>query len=371
MAFFLLFALFGLCTATVKFTSPAAGDRWDSDHHHTIAWTFNATDIAKYSLDGLYIVVGQSANTFIWNSVSAFGSNDEVPIGGQNLPLESGSISLNLSAGMFAVGSLLPGGAFIGMYLGGEPGDTFLQSENFTLYSTLHGNFTPSLTGHANSISTSYLNSIPTVTHLDYAKLVLSIILPTTILLLVWVLASHGFKRHTYPQVTEDLPKSRLAKDSATATLSIGFVMAVAMSSLVPLALGVLLIVLLFKYQITPPKDVLFPFNQNQSDPNTYYVNFDGTRYTTVASWASSIASLLPGFIMSLYWFPLSRQLESREDLQALPTPQQLSLLIALKSGTLGSLWPALKYSCSRLRERQSRALAKATTLVLVTTLLG
>ncbi len=41
------------------------------------------------------------------------------------------------------------------------------------------------------------------------------------------------------------------------------------------------------------------PFQLDQNHPSAFLVNFSATRLTTLASWASNIATLLPGLLMN------------------------------------------------------------------------
>jgi hypothetical protein len=75
-----------------------------------------------------------------------------------------------------------------------------------------------------------------------------------------------------------------------------------------------------------------------------------------------------------LIWFRQTEQLEndsSQLRLDQLTTPYQLSLLLALKSGTLASVWDYARYICSRRREKQSYFLFNAGFVVSISTLLG
>ena len=59
-------------------------------------------------------------------------------------------------------------------------------------------------------------------------------------------------------------------------------------------------------------------------DPSVYLVNYSATRLITIASWTSSVAPLLPGFVMTLLSFPAARRfLRTSQAGQehSLPTP--------------------------------------------------
>ena len=59
-----------------------------------------------------------------------------------------------------------------------------------------------------------------------------------------------------------------------------------------------------------------------------YYINFPATRLTFIASWSSSIAPTLVGFVMALTARPLSRTLATQSKVEnaerLLPTPYQV-----------------------------------------------
>ncbi|EXJ95159.1 hypothetical protein A1O1_00278 [Capronia coronata CBS 617.96] len=79
-------------------------------------------------------------------------------------------------------------------------------------------------------------------------------------------------------------------------------------------------------------------------------VNYSATRIVFVASWASTLAPLLSGFIMSLSAFQLALAMyrsSSGTDQHALPTPYQYSLLVGLCLASTGRLRRYFSYSSS------------------------
>lgn len=154
------------------------------------------------------------------------------------------------------------------------------------------------------------------------------------------------------------------------------FILAALLAVTPLLALFSALVILLGLYKVRPSSHSRtdFAINDSSSDPGAFYVDYDPTRYTTIASWTSSIALLLPGFLTTLIWYRQSEQLESDTSLaryDKLLTPYQLSLLLNLKSGTLGSLWEYITYIISSRREKQARFLSDTGFVVFVSTLLG
>ena len=157
--------------------------------------------------------------------------------------------------------------------------------------------------------------------------------------------ASHG-----------SLPKHSSSPYSDIAT-------ACAAISLPMIALSGVLLGLVFAYQVTP-----------NSDSGTYLVEFSATRLITIASWTSSVAPLLPGFIATLLSFPAARHLQrsSERDRNALlPTPYQLNLYLQLLYGGVGALWQWVKYMFWRKREKQVPVVVRLVMGLTVATLIG
>lgn len=66
-------------------------------------------------------------------------------------------------------------------------------------------------------------------------------------------------------------------------------------------------------------------------DANAYYVDWSATQLSTLTSWASNIATVLPGFIMTLSSYRLAKRFmmdSTSGEAKALPTPYQLGLLL-------------------------------------------
>jgi hypothetical protein len=226
---------------------------------------------------------------------------------------------------------------------------------------------------------------------------ILSVLLPIVFLVVIIYLVRFRWKPHAYstlspgqsikhlnpsPSVTsargtegENSRQQRL-KPASFRRLPREFLFSAFLAIAPLVALLVALVSLLLLHKVTLPrhKTSNFPFNESLSDPAAFYMDYDATRYTTVASWTSSIALLLPGFLTSLTWYRQTQRLESDATLSQydkLLTPYQLSLLLSLKSGTLGSLWDYVSYIVSRRREKQAKFLFEAGFVVLLSTLLG
>lgn len=132
--------------------------------------------------------------------------------------------------------------------------------------------------------------------------------------------------------------------------------MALMVLSVPMLALSAVLLTLIFKHRVSSESPSLdTSIDQTMSlDDNAYYINYNATRLITVASWSSTVAPLLPSFVMTLLSFPIAKrvlEMSVAERKEGLATPYQTSLLLGLYGGSIGSLWPTLKYLFWRRRE--------------------
>lgn len=100
----------------------------------------------------------------------------------------------------------------------------------------------------------------------------------------------------------------------------------------------------------------LRPLDNEESGSSAYLVNYSVTRLVTLASWTSSVAPLLPGFVMTLVSFPTAQHLleasQADQD-QKLPTPYQFSLYLQMLTGGFGAAWQWIKYRTWSSREKQ------------------
>ncbi|CZR64410.1 uncharacterized protein PAC_14308 [Phialocephala subalpina] len=89
-------------------------------------------------------------------------------------------------------------------------------------------------------------------------------------------------------------------------------------------------------------------------DSSAYLVDFSATQLTTLASWASSIATLLPGVLVGLCGYRVAREMmQHSEDSNTnrLPTPYQLSLLLGTYTGGLLTVWNWISYLLWKRRQ--------------------
>ncbi|KAL8991077.1 MAG: hypothetical protein Q9169_007953 [Polycauliona sp. 2 TL-2023] len=93
----------------------------------------------------------------------------------------------------------------------------------------------------------------------------------------------------------------------------------------------------------------------DDGDSAAYYVDFSATKLTTLVSWASTVAGLAPGFIMTLVSYRVARRLNrysEKQQIGKLPTNFQLGLLFEAFEAKLTSLWDTI---CFLLKTRKLR----------------
>jgi hypothetical protein len=107
----------------------------------------------------------------------------------------------------------------------------------------------------------------------------------------------------------------------------------------------------------------IFATAEAQHTSSGYLVDYDANKITTVASWASTTATLLPPLIMYLFSYRVAAQFEKfgrQQNSSKLPTPAQFSLLLLFLQGGPGSLWNGLMYSSWKRREKSVPMLTAA-----------
>ncbi|PWY96049.1 hypothetical protein BO94DRAFT_530757 [Aspergillus sclerotioniger CBS 115572] len=110
---------------------------------------------------------------------------------------------------------------------------------------------------------------------------------------------------------------------------------------------------------------------------SAYYVNMNSSILLFVTSWASTLAPMLSGFLITLASFPIAhRYLQDIRNarFERLPTPYQLTLMMKFfDGGTLGATWSWIVYvfSWGKKRQPQTRPLTSAAAVALLATLLG
>ena len=137
---------------------------------------------------------------------------------------------------------------------------------------------------------------------------------------------------------------------------------------------GVLWIVYRYKVENPTVTDHYFSNVKKVDDSGHYFVQYDSSRLVTLSSLASTIATLLPGAIMTLFWRPMALSYQKASDsrsIEKLPTPYHLNLLLAMKTGGIQPLWDWIAHSARKMRERQSSALKSTGLLLTLSTFLG
>lgn len=147
------------------------------------------------------------------------------------------------------------------------------------------------------------------------------------------------------------------------------------------LILAAVLLILVYHFQISHSTANIDPdlnFSGLTDESDVYYVNLSATFITAVASWSSSLAPLLVGFILALYSYPLSKGYlkQVRRGFNNDPnlfTPYQLAIALRfLGGGGFGAIWNWIKYTVGdrATRQHQSSALLKLSILTLTATIL-
>jgi hypothetical protein len=140
--------------------------------------------------------------------------------------------------------------------------------------------------------------------------------------------------------------------------------------SLPMLVLSAILIGLVYGYKISnnasSSSDILGV--RQQQDSSAYYIDYSATRLATVSSWTSTAVSFTTSFIMVLAAYPIAKSYlvtSQRQNVNALPTSYQLSLIIGLLAGGLGPIWSWFLYFVRRKRTKHTKLLWLATLSVL------
>ena len=383
--------------------TPRSGEVIDVDQLYNLTWTvddvppnFIVADI-QVQFPGIAIV---GPEEFYYNQ--GFGDDSSFNISGND-----GHYQLNLSSWWSPLYDELPHGSwsiFLELYDLSQqtPGLTAVNdSVNVQLTSSKKNqDYRPQLAPLTNFTAGAGTGGpVRPNGAVGIVSVALSVMIPVLLFVLTVVLARHHWKRHTRkiietkyttiqpfdrqdtdpgvnPQPSRNEPPASAEKASGSGRVQWKFGVSACIAILPLVALLATLISLLLRYHVKPSSQSRadFAYNESGSDPTAFYIDFDATQYTTVASWTSSIALLLPGFLTTLLWYRQSEQLSSDALFsrhERLLTPYQLSLLLGLKSGTLGSLWEYLSYAKSRRRENQSKFLSHTGFVVLISTLLG
>jgi len=163
------------------------------------------------------------------------------------------------------------------------------------------------------------------------------------------------------PQTSDHSPNQKRKKDGSISEILLAFLIVSVPLSV--LAAALLALVLNFR---------LLPTNLSSEqglDSSSYYVDLSATRIALIASYSSTIASFVIGSAMLLVSYPLSAKFarySQSEDLEHLPTPYQIGLLINLRTGSFGSLWPWFKYTVRQKIRRKTSGVVKASAIAVI-----
>lgn len=123
-------------------------------------------------------------------------------------------------------------------------------------------------------------------------------------------------------------------------------------------AISSLLLGIVFIRRVHPTESTssALAINANEQEPRVYYVQISSTTLVLLASFSSTIASILVGFIMTFLAYPISRHLLRAMQLgnsRSIPRLYQLGLLITLLNASgLAVLWRWIKYRIARSRHK-------------------
>jgi Zn-dependent protease with chaperone function len=116
-------------------------------------------------------------------------------------------------------------------------------------------------------------------------------------------------------------------------------------------------IVFIRRIQLTQTSLSSSSLNSNENEDGVYYVAISSTTLVLMASFSSSMPSIVVGFVMNLLSYPISRSIvtQSQEGRKhQLPTPYQLGLLITLRNGGWSGLWCWIKYITASARQNKT-----------------
>jgi len=129
----------------------------------------------------------------------------------------------------------------------------------------------------------------------------------------------------------------------------------------------VLLLAIIYTTQVTMRNAPNRPFSTGEfaEDSSAFFIDFSATTLATIASWASSTATLLPGLVMTLHSYQVANDmLRANLDPTKLPSPYQLVLLMQSLDGKLTSFFGGASYLLWKTRDGVSAIMrASFTTL--------
>lgn len=173
---------------------------------------------------------------------------------------------------------------------------------------------------------------------------------------------------------TESAHKERQHMDGRFTTITWSLII----STCPMIFINAALLALVFKFRVDVtgvPHPQLTPSSLVGNLGNAYYIDLSSTFLIFVSSWASSIAPLCGGMLITLASYPICKAYLSRMGVDKegkLPTPYQFSLVVRfLNGGSFGALWSWLLYCFGwRGRQRQSGPVKQVAVLTISVVLL-
>lgn len=168
--------------------------------------------------------------------------------------------------------------------------------------------------------------------------------------------ALYGKNVRIHTNVTE-IPSSSFSEQDSNAdqgktssSLTSDFLLPCAIIIVPTVVLAILLIFFVFHYEVHPPQfanpALQVPFSETSA--THYYVHFATSRISTIVGKFTTAANLATSTALALLAIPIARQIfahSQKSQHQQLPTPYQLTLLIAVfNNGGFGALFKYLRY---------------------------
>jgi hypothetical protein len=142
----------------------------------------------------------------------------------------------------------------------------------------------------------------------------------------------------------------------------------------IPLSiLSAALLAIIFVFRIQTSASLVPNSPQDENDANVYYVNLSATTIVLIASYSSTVAPLVVSYVMTLVSYSISSSIvrhSKRGHINDLPTPYQIGLLLALRSGGLGSLWTWFKYNFKLKMRHKTTGIVKLSVVAAMMTVL-
>lgn len=126
-------------------------------------------------------------------------------------------------------------------------------------------------------------------------------------------------------------------------------------------------------YRLKPSTALGF-VNDSMDDSGVYYVNLSATTITLISSYSSTVAPIAISFAMTLIAYSMSADIvnhSKRAELDDLPTPYQLGLILNLRQGGIGSLIPWVKYAFWKVRHKSPAVLRATVGVAIAAIVLG